>query len=77
MKDTNYLLPYSLIVAAAAGDAEAINRVLRHYEGYIATLSTRRAFDNGDNPCFSVDEWMRRRLETKLIARIVVAFNVA
>lgn len=30
------LLPYHIIAAAASGDVEAINRVLKHYEGYIA-----------------------------------------
>jgi len=32
------LLPYHIIAAAASGDVEAINRVLKHYEGYIAAL---------------------------------------
>lgn len=35
------LLPYHIIAAAASGDVEAINEVLKHYEGYIAALSTR------------------------------------
>ena len=28
------LLPYHIIAAAASGDVEAINKVLKHYEGY-------------------------------------------
>lgn len=35
------LLPYHIIVAAASGDVDAINTVLKHYEGYIAVLATR------------------------------------
>lgn len=38
MKNPNYkgieLLPLSVIEAARAGDAEAVERVLRYYEGY-------------------------------------------
>ena len=39
------LLPYHIIAAAASGDVEAINEVLKHYEGYIAALSTRKLYD--------------------------------
>lgn len=45
MKNPNYkgieLLPLSVIEAARAGDAEAVERVLRYYEGYINKLCTR------------------------------------
>ena len=37
------LIPYPVIAAAVGGDPEAVNRVVRHYSGYIAALSTRRA----------------------------------
>jgi hypothetical protein len=49
---------------------------LRHYEGYIAKLSTRRLFDEMGNVYLCVDETMRRRLEIKLIAGILT-FKVA
>lgn len=39
------LLPFHIIKAASEGDVEAINTVLKHYEGYIASLSTRIMFD--------------------------------
>ena len=35
------LLPYPVIAAAVNGDPDAVNQVVRHYSGYIATLSTR------------------------------------
>ena len=60
MKNPNYkgieLLPLSVIEAARAGDAEAVERVLRYYEG---------------QPHVCVDEYMKRRLEIKLISSIV------
>ena len=49
MKNPNYksieLLPLSVIKAACAGDAEAVERVVRYYEGYINKLCTRTLYD--------------------------------
>lgn len=73
---SNHLLSYPLIVLAASGDVDAINTVLKHYTGYIAALSTRQLYDESGNPHFCVDEVLRRRLETKLITKILT-FNVA
>ena len=68
---TNKLLPYPVIVLAAGGDVDAINAVLKHYEGYIAVLATRQLYDGNGNPHLCVDEELRRRLETKLITKIL------
>jgi len=66
------LLPYPVIVAATHGDVDAINAVLKHYEGYIAALSTRRLYDESGQPYLCVDEGLRRRLEAKLTAKILI-----
>jgi len=65
------LLPYSTIEAAASGNVDAINAVLKHYERYIAALSARTLYDENGVPHLCVDEEMRRRLETKLITKIL------
>lgn len=65
------LLSFHIIVAASAGDVEAINVVLKHYEGYIAGLSIRKLYDESGQPHYCVDETLRRRLETKLITKIL------
>ena len=65
------LLSYNIIVSAASGDVEAINTVLKHYEGYIAALATRKLYDEFGNLYICVDENIRRRLQTKLIASIL------
>ena len=65
------LLSYNIIVSAASGDVEAINTVLKHYEGYIAALDTRKLYDEFGNPHICVDENILRRLQTKLIATIL------
>ncbi|MFR3159615.1 MAG: helix-turn-helix domain-containing protein [Anaerobutyricum soehngenii] len=75
-RNNSKLLPYYIIVAAASGDVEAINLVLKHYEGYIAVLSTRKLYDEYGNSHYCVDETLRRRLETKLITK-VLEFKVA
>ena len=72
----NPLVSYPVIVLAASGDVDAINAVLKHYEGYIAALSMRTFYDEGGNPHLCVDDVLRRRLETKLITKILT-FNAA
>ena len=71
MKNPNYkgieLLPLSVIKAARAGDAKAVERVLRYYEGYINKLCTRTLYDEYGQPHVCVDEYMKRRLEIKLM----------
>lgn len=39
-KCTFDLLPFHVIEAASTGDTEAIQAVLKHYEGYITVLAT-------------------------------------
>ncbi|MDO5425135.1 MAG: helix-turn-helix domain-containing protein [Eubacteriales bacterium] len=71
-KDKAFDLPsFQMIKAASNGDIEAINAVLKHYEGYIATLSVRKLYDENGQAHYCVDETLRRRLETKLITKIL------
>ena len=67
----NHLVPYPVIVLAASGDVDAINAVLKHYEGYITALATKQLYDGYGNPYLCVDEGLKRRLETKLITAIL------
>ena len=75
MKKPNYkgkeLLPLSVIDAARDGDSQAVDQVLRYYEGYINKLCTRTLYDPDGQPNVRVDEYMKRRLEVKLIHSIV------
>ena len=49
MKRRNYkgreLLPLAVSDAARAGDVDAVEQVLRYYEGYINKLCTRTVYD--------------------------------
>ena len=75
MKQPKYkgkeLLPLSVIDAARDGDAQAVDSVLRYYESYINKLCTRTLYDPDGQPRIRVDEYMKRRLEIKLIHSIV------
>lgn len=64
-------LPLSVIHAAQGGDTEAMERVLRYNEAYINKLCTRTLYDGGGYPHECLDEYMKRRLEIKLIQAIV------
>ena len=55
MKNERPLLPFPVISAAAKGDAEAMNRVLKHYAGYIAKLSMLQYSDESGSPRMYVD----------------------
>ena len=68
------LLPLSVIDAARDGDSQAVDQVLRYYEGYINKLCTRTLYDPDGQPHVRVDEYMKRRLEIKLIH---VAMNLS
>lgn len=70
------LLPFPVIRLAAEGNIDAISAVLKHYEGYIAALATKQLYDESGTLHMFVDEELKRRLETKLITRIL-AFKVA
>lgn len=70
-KEKNPPIPYEIIVKAVNSDVDSINEILGYFEGYINYLSTRKMYDEYGHPHFKVDEYMKRRLETKLITEIV------
>ena len=71
---TSYIVN-AVIDAACAGDVDAIDRILRHYDGYINKLCVRKYIDGSGNVHYDVDEYMKRRLQIKLIHSIVVALE--
>ena len=75
-RSCNYeLLPLAVIEAVHAGDPSAMDRVLRHYGRYIKKLCTRKLYDDCCQPHYCVDEYMKRRLQIKLIHSIVVTIE--
>ena len=70
------LLPFHIIKAASEGEVSAFNTVIKHYQGYIIKLSTRKLYDESGQVHYCIDDTLRRSLETKLITKIL-AFEVA
>ena len=73
MKQVRYKepLPLAVIEAARAGDAGAVEQVLQYYNGYINKLCTRTLYDLDGTPHVRVDEYMKRRLQSRLIRAIL------
>lgn len=69
--DTNQLLPYSTIIAAAAGDTDALITVRDHYRPYIRQLARRPFFDEYGSCYVFSDDTMARQLEAKLISGVL------
>ena len=69
------LPPVWVIHAASSGDSEAMEQVLRYYEDYINKLCIRTLYDSNGIPYVCVDEYMKHRLEIKLIHSIIVALK--
>ena len=65
------LLPLSVIEAAHAGDSLAVESVLRYYDGYMNKLCTRTLYELDGSPHVRVDEYMKHRLQNKLIRAIL------
>ena len=65
------LLPLSVFAEARAGDPLAMERILRYYDGHMNKLCTRTLYDLDGSPHVRVDEYMKRRLQTKLLEAIV------
>lgn len=73
MKQARYKepLPLAVIEAARAGDAGAVEQVLQYYNSYINKLCTRTLYDLDGTPHVRVDEYMKRRLQSRLIRAIL------
>ena len=65
------LLPLSVFAEARAGDPLAMERILRYYGDYIDKFCTRTLYDLDGTPHVRVNEYMKRRLQNKLIRAIL------
>ena len=66
------LLSMDVIEAARVGDPLALEHVLRYYDRYINKLCTRTLYDKDGLPYIDMDEYMKHRLQAKLVEAIVV-----
>lgn len=75
-KKERKLLSFQTILDTTKGDPLAMEKVLKHFKGYMITLSTRKLTDEFGNTYSYVDSNIYRRLEIKLITAVVTKFKV-
>lgn len=66
------LLTMDVIEAARAGNPLAMERILRYYDRYINKICMRMLYDKDGMPHIGIDEYMKHRLQAKLVEAIVV-----
>ena len=60
----------SVIEAARAGGADAMEQILQHYDAYITKLCLRTIVDESGQIHKQVDPYMKGRLQSKLMQAI-------
>lgn len=72
---TNTIITPEIVNAAMNGDANALKTVVRFFRSYIRILSTRPFCDEYGNKVDLIDESVRIQLESKLMIKIMYAFD--
>ena len=62
---------FDTIREAINGDAEAINQILLYFKPFIENKSRRIYKEENGKSYYVPDEYMKRRMETKLITKIL------
>lgn len=62
---------FETIQSAIEGDAEAINQILSYFQPFIQSECKREYRDEFGRLHYVTDEYMKRRMETKLITKIL------
>lgn len=64
-------IAFPIIEAAIAGDTVAINQIVDYFQPYINRRCRRKFIDDEGRSHYGIDEYMKRRMETKLITKIL------
>ena len=62
---------FETIEMAIQGDAEAINRIVEYFQPFINSKARRKYKDEDGRIYYLPDTYMKRRMETKLITKIL------
>ncbi|MBC5744735.1 helix-turn-helix domain-containing protein [Lachnospiraceae bacterium MD308] len=62
---------FEIIQAAIQGDVDSINQIITYFQPYIKARCKRKFKDEFGQEQYVTDEYMKRRLETKLITKIL------
>ena len=73
MESKKYKEPieFEVIQAAIQGDAVSIYQIISYFQPYINARCRRKFKDEFGHEHYMTDEYMKRRLETKLITKIL------
>lgn len=73
MEQKKYREPieFEVIQAAIQGDTDSINQIIVYFQPYINARCKRKFKDEFGYEQYVTDEYMKRRLETKLITKIL------
>ena len=63
-------LPFEIILSATEGDPEAIETVMKFYDGYISKLCLRKLYDEYGNVYMVVDSELKGRIQAAVMDMI-------
>ncbi len=64
-------IEFRVIECAIAGDVVSINQIVDYFQPYINSRCRRKFIDDNGRSHYGIDECMKRRMETKLITKIL------
>lgn len=62
---------FDVIEAAISGDADSINQLVSLFQPFIISKCRRKFKDGLGRTHYEIDEYMKRRMEIKLITKIL------
>ena len=71
MKSADKCPLFTVISAAADGDIQAIEKVLKHYDAYISKASLRPLYDENGNIYIAVDMELKGRIRAAIMEMIL------
>ncbi|WP_417083218.1 helix-turn-helix domain-containing protein [Evtepia gabavorous] len=72
----NGRIAYATIVAAKAGDTEAICEILRHYERYICHFAKRTVYDADGYSHNIIDDNRRKQIEAEYLTALWLHYDI-
>lgn len=69
-------VPLDTIVKAKSGDHTALEKILRHYQGYMLKLSQFELYDASGTVYTCLDEELYQELQLKLVKAILDRFEL-
>lgn len=72
---TKKKIDYETILACKAGDSDALNRVLAHYEGMINAAASRTVRDEYGQETTVIDQEVKQNIQQTLMLQIFLKYD--